>query len=44
MADETRSHNDMTDHVNTYDTFIWLTKWSTIIVVVILILMAFFLL
>lgn len=44
MAETQHSAEDFNEHVKTYDGFIRLTKWTIGIVVVVLILMAFFLL
>ena len=41
--DDTSSDMDYAEHERAYDTFIWLTKWSVIIVTIVLILMAIFL-
>lgn len=40
----TATGTDLADHVRTYDAFIGLTKWGSIGVAVVLVLMAFFLL
>ena len=44
MAENTHHDGDMTDHTKTYEGFLTLTKWTTIGVVIVLILMAIFLL
>jgi len=49
MADHGRAEyataagNDYAEHEHTYDMFIRLTKWGTITVIIILVLMAYFL-
>lgn len=44
MAHDVPPQNDYNDHRQTYDAFIGMTKWTTIGVIVLLILMAMFLL
>jgi len=43
MAEKNNPTMDMTDHKDTYELFLWLTKWTVIHVAVILVLMALFL-
>ena len=40
----TATGTDYADHLRTYEMFIGLTKWGTISVIILLVLMAFFLL
>lgn len=44
MAHTTEPTGDYADHVNTYDGFIRLLKWTTGSIIVLLLLMAYFLL
>lgn len=44
MAQNPETSHDYQDHVKTYGGFIQLTKWTIILVVIVLVLMAFFLL
>jgi hypothetical protein len=41
--DDTESGMDYAEHQKSYDTFLFLTKWSVIVIAVLLILMTIFL-
>jgi hypothetical protein len=43
MAENNDNAMDYAEHEKSYDIFLWLTKWTVILVVAILILMAIFL-
>ncbi len=43
MADNKNQSMDLTDHRASYELFLWLCKWTVIIVAVVLVLMAIFL-
>ena len=44
MSENPHQSGDFATHVKTYDTFISMTKWNVVAIVVLLILMAVFLL
>lgn len=43
MAENEENAMDYAEHERAYETFLWLTKWTTIVTVVVLVLMAIFL-
>lgn len=43
MAENNETKMDYAEHERSYETFLWLTKWTVILTTIILILMAIFL-
>lgn len=43
MAENDENRMDYSEHEKSYDLFLWMTKWTVILVVIVLVLMTVFL-